>query len=368
MKLKQILVALMLLTGVVSYAHDFEYKIPGQDNVLSMLYFKILDENDRTVELTYQGKINPKLGYSFLPDELVIPLQVRHNNKMYTVVKIGKKAFANCVNIKKVTIPATVTEIGNFAFEGCVYLKTVIFPSNNVKIGTGAFYKCEEIENLEFGNNWNSIDFSHFRFSKKLKVVNIPGSVNEITGLSDLMYLQSIYVDNLNTTYMTDNGLLYINEGQTLVFCPRNYAPEITVREGCVEVEEHALERCRNTKSITLPKSLKTISFRETYRMKYLKTINMKNPQPIHTAFEMKGNENIGCWFFILPNSDIIINVPKDKVENQKSINLYKEALPPHNNGEFLSPFEDNTIPYVVKASEIPTEKNLKEYDFNNEK
>lgn len=367
MKLKQILVAIMLLTGVVSYAHDFEYQIPGQ-NIISKLYFKILDENKRTVELTYEGAIEKHLPYVKLPDDLVIPGVVNYNGKPYTVVRIGKKAFAGSLAFTQVVIPPTVTEIGNFAFEGCKYLASVVFPSDNVKIGTGAFYKCTDIKNLEFGDNWTSVDFSPFRFSTRLKEVVIPAKVTEVTGLETLESLEKISVDNRNTEFMADKDILYSRDGKRLIFCPRNYWDKIVVREGCEEVEEHALERCINTSVLTLPKSLQTISFRETYRMGLLTTINVKNPQPINTAFEIQGKEIIGCWFFILPKSDVTINVPKEKVGGQKPYNLYKEALPPQKNGEFLSPFEDNNTHYEVKADKIPTEKNLKEYDFNNEK
>lgn len=367
MKLKQILVALMLLTGVVSYAHDFEYKIPDAEKT-SNLYFKILDENKRTVELTYEGKIEKNLIYVSLPVELEIPGMVNYNGKSYTVVKIGKKAFANSLALRQITIPSTVKEIGNFAFEGCKYLNTIVFPTDNVKIGVGAFYQCEDIENIEFGSNWKTVDFSPFRFSKNLKEVEIPAKATEVTGLETLESLEKIFVNNRNAEFMSDKGILYSKDGKRLIFCPRNYGDTIEVKNGCEEVEEHALERCVNTSELTLPESLETISFRETYRMDDLSTIYMKNPLPIETAFEMKEGKSIGYWFFIMPNSKVTICIPKDKVEGQKPINLYKDALPPYANGEFFTPFEDNTTPYEVKAGEIPTEKNLKEYDFNNEK
>ena len=366
-KIKHIIIGLLLLIGLNANAHDFEYQIPGQD-ALSKLCFKILDENRRTVELTYESKIDKNLYYVHLPDDLVIPGRVDYKGKSYLVVRIGKKAFANCVNIKKVTIPATVIEIGNFAFEGCQYLTSVVFHSDNVKIGTGAFYKCEDIKHLEFGDNWRSVDFSPFRFSNRLKEVEIPAKATEVIGLETLVFLEKISVNSVNQSFMSDNGILYSRDGKRLIFCPRNYGSTIVVREGCEEVEEHALERCINTSVLTLPKSLQCISFRETYRMRFLRTINVKNPQPIGTAFEIYEKETIGCWFFILPNSEVTIYVPKEKVGGQKSINLYRTALPLQKYGEFLSPCEDNRTPYMVKAYEIPTEKKLKEYDFNYEK
>lgn len=49
------------------------------------------------------------------------------------VTAIGKRAFADCDNLREITIPATVTEIDDQAFEGCHDVKVYGYP------GTEAF-------------------------------------------------------------------------------------------------------------------------------------------------------------------------------------------------------------------------------------
>ena len=44
------------------------------------------------------------------------------------VTAIGKRAFADCDNLREITIPATVTEIDDQAFEGCHDVKVYGYP------------------------------------------------------------------------------------------------------------------------------------------------------------------------------------------------------------------------------------------------
>jgi len=61
------------------------------------------------------------------------------------VVKIGKKAFADCSKLKKVTISKSVKEIGSKAFYNCKNLKTVTIKSKQLKkVGSSAFKKIKK--------------------------------------------------------------------------------------------------------------------------------------------------------------------------------------------------------------------------------
>ena len=63
---------LLTMTSFLGYAYDFEY---------DGLYYNILSESDRTVEVTYQ-----KLGgSSYMSGDIVIPQKVLHTSRTYTV-------------------------------------------------------------------------------------------------------------------------------------------------------------------------------------------------------------------------------------------------------------------------------------------
>ena len=66
----------------------------------------------------------------------------------YGVQTINTEAFANCVNLKNVTISPTVTSIGNDAFSGCSGLKTIIIPEGVTTIGGDAFNGCSNLTSV----------------------------------------------------------------------------------------------------------------------------------------------------------------------------------------------------------------------------
>ena len=73
---KNLLLAVMLLCSAVATAHDFE--VDG-------IYYNILSEEDKTVEVTFKGN-----SYSEFPNEysgsVVIPTNVAYNGTTYSVM------------------------------------------------------------------------------------------------------------------------------------------------------------------------------------------------------------------------------------------------------------------------------------------
>lgn len=98
------------------------------------LFYYVLNENDKTAELTGEVKTfvcdMDTHAYSSLPDSLLIPDTVVHNGVKYTVTTIGNNAFLNCRGITHVEIPPSVDTIGLNAFFRCSNL-------TSVKIATG---------------------------------------------------------------------------------------------------------------------------------------------------------------------------------------------------------------------------------------
>lgn len=84
---------------ITSQAYDFRD---------SGINYNILSEEDRTVEVArndYEAYVS-----------VSIPTKVYFNSKLYTVTKIGDKAFYSCQQLTSVDIPASVTTIGERAF------------------------------------------------------------------------------------------------------------------------------------------------------------------------------------------------------------------------------------------------------------
>lgn len=65
-----------------------------------------------------------------------------------SVTKIGDSAFAGCVSIVSVDIPAGVTSIGQYTFYGCSSLTGVDIPAGVTSIGQYTFYGCSSLTSV----------------------------------------------------------------------------------------------------------------------------------------------------------------------------------------------------------------------------
>lgn len=96
------------------------------------------------------------------------------------VTTIGRHAFGNCENLKRVSIPGSVTAIGNCAFQSCGSLTEVKIPDGVVSIGSSAFGYCYSLTGVSIADSVTFIGVSAFRNCENLKRVSIPGGVTAI--------------------------------------------------------------------------------------------------------------------------------------------------------------------------------------------
>ena len=92
------------------------------------------------------GMILTKCANSLIFEEnVVIPAAVDKDNVRYQVVGIGALAFANCTNMKTLTIPEGVKTIGARAFENCTSLISVNIPKTLISCESDAFNGCASV-------------------------------------------------------------------------------------------------------------------------------------------------------------------------------------------------------------------------------
>ena len=205
-----------------------------------------------------------------------------------------------------------------------------------------------EIANVTIGSDWTDADFTMFRWSDRMERIAIPAKVSKIRGIKKLKGLKEITVDPNNRSFSSADGLLYSKDGKKLFVCPRGKEGSVSIKNGTETVQEGALLDCTSITALEFPASLKSVSFRETARMKELSAITMKAEQPIATGYK----DGTGYFLFQLANaSKTTIYVPS------KAKDIYVKDLAT-DGGEYR-PTPDG-IPYMVEKTQLPEKKNIK--------
>lgn len=278
MRKASIILSLLLAVGwaLPVQAHDFSARLKGGQT----LYFNITDTVRHTVELTYEGKIRD--AHENQPaGRLEIPRTVKYKGDVYTVTAIGPKTFSGAALLEAVVIPETVETIQAFAFEDCVKLSAILFPGSPVTFGEGVFFRCSAIESISFGSDWKEINLSHFRWSEKLRKIQIPARVEKISNLKKLASLESVEVDPNNSVFAAADGMLLSKDGTKLYACPRSRRGDVTVPEGVKTVKEGAFIDCPYLENVVFPASLEELSYEEFSRGSQLKSVTFLSEQPL---------------------------------------------------------------------------------------
>ncbi len=263
-----LLVILMLFTGISASSSSFQ-----SDG----LYYNILSEEDRTVEVTYKSTyISQQKNY--VSGDIEIPRKVMYHSKTYTVTAIGKEAFNNCSGLTSVTIPNSVTSIGSYAFEGCSRLSSVSIPNSVTSIGSYAFEGCSGLTSVSIPDSVTSIGSYAFEGCSGLTSVLIPNSVTSIGewAFAGCPKLETIYVDPANVEFSSLDGILYNKDASTLLCCPRRKTI-VTIPNSVTSIGNGAFSGCSGLTSVSIPNSVTSIGARAFYGCSGLTSVTIGN-------------------------------------------------------------------------------------------
>ena len=232
-----------------------------------------------------------------------------------SVTSIGEFAFAGCFALEEITIPEGVTTIGDYAFYECEKLQTVNISSTVTRIGKYAFAAntssnpVSELVSVTFANNSNLTTIDDYAFSACINLSNItiPNSVtsigasafadcynitaftipNSVTTIGDYAFcnysysdngltsvtipaivtsignyaflgcpLTSITVNSNNSSYMSDNGVLFTKDATTLITYPRaKTSTSYTVPTSVTTISNSAFSICNNLTQVVIPRT-----------------------------------------------------------------------------------------------------------------
>ena len=99
---------------------------------------------DKSKKTATVVSVDKKAGKS----SLTVPDTIKVDGTTYKITEIGKDAWKNNKNLKKIVLGKNVKTIGAGAFSGCSKLRTVVIGKNVSKIGKKAFYKCKKLKSI----------------------------------------------------------------------------------------------------------------------------------------------------------------------------------------------------------------------------
>lgn len=178
-----------------------EQSMQSEFSVDSISY-RVLSYDEKTVEVTSGKDCKGKV---------VIPSKVTNGRNEYTVIQIGKEAFAGNREIASVTLPNTVVSILDAAFSGCNLASFT--PSENLTYVSGTAFS---------------------------NVLNM-GAYLPVGAQNGMIYLGKV-------------AYCYVGDTEHLT----NY----TIREGTVSIADGVFQNCRELTTVRLPNSLRSIGIK----------------------------------------------------------------------------------------------------------
>lgn len=234
-----LLAATFLLANRSSLAYDFED---------AGFYYNILDEDSKTVEVTFVSYPNVS-GEETYTGEIVIPAQASFDNKTYDVTQIGWSAFSNSY-ITKVTIPATIKNVKGSAFHNCNNLKEAILEEGITEVADSMFYNCyQNFVSVSLPSTLKTVGIRAFRGCDELPSIVLPEGVTKI-GDSAFYECNKLKEVGIPST---------VNEIGSSAFGACINLEKVDIPEGVTSIGEWTFFGCQALKSASLPQSLTEI-------------------------------------------------------------------------------------------------------------
>ena len=254
--LMALLPALAKAAAYDAYVNGVYYNLSGSQ---AFVTYKEYDSYANHFVAGYRGNV-------------VLPASITYNGKTYSVTKIGGYAFADCKDLKSVTIPESVTSIDWYAFVNCSSLTAITIPSSVTNIGDHAFFNCSNLASITIPGSVRNlgrfafcdcsslatatiqggiayIDESTFKSCSSLTTVNLPSSITRIytEAFKDCSSLASITIPE---------SVRLIQDG---VFCGCSALNSVTIPEGVLEIASLTFADCSALTTVAIPSTMRTL-------------------------------------------------------------------------------------------------------------
>jgi len=184
------------------------------------------------------------------------------------VTAIHKNAFAHCVSLTDVTIPAGVTVIGDNAFYNCGKLHDVTIPRVCSSIGEGAFCQCSTFTTVNIPRSVTSVGHYAFHRCKKVSSLSLSSAMTSIGDYAfDGLDISTLSVPDTVTSlgqyaFAYNSKLHTVELSKNLGSIPNGLFSEcvklskITIPDGVKSFGHYAFNNCSSLSSINVPEGV----------------------------------------------------------------------------------------------------------------
>ena len=243
-----------------STTFDDSWKNPDYSKKFQVdkLFYYVISEADKTVGVAPYSGIDNVYQY-----DMVVPETISYGGNTYTVVAIGRVAFANMFNLTSVKLPKTIKYIGQSAFWGSS-IKSIEIPDATEEIGDKCFKEAIKLSTIKLGKGLTQVGTGAFSGCWDVKEITIAEGNTAFSNRDGALYTKDestvikypSYRNNVKEVILPST-VKKIAEG-AFEYC--EYITDITMNEGLKEIESTAFYLCRSLKSVKIPASVEKIA------------------------------------------------------------------------------------------------------------
>lgn len=260
-----------LKTTLINFKNS--YKIKEYDNILYVE--NIIDNDEKVIKIV---GININVTKLVIPDTIenlkvkIIGKSAFKNNKNLkkvifsnNIIKMEPYAFSNCSNLTEVELSCNLQVISKYSFSNCTSLQKLAIPFELIKIERKAFANCFALTNI-------------FHYLKtrcgKVKVLNKKITDEhfpiKLTSIDKYAFLNCKKIRDIYLPYKIE----IINKG---VFKNCEKLAQISLSNNIKKIKSFAFLGCSNLKQIKLPSNLNYLgvkAFDKNIKISYYNSIN----------------------------------------------------------------------------------------------
>lgn len=196
------------------------------------------------------------------------------------IVAIEKEAFQNCTQLDSIQIPSSVTEISELAFDACRSITSITLPPLLTRIEKTVFQRCSMLKEVNITSPITEIGYMAFYDCRSLSTINIPASVETIgmTAFLRCINLKSVFiphsvkfigerafeltdsvaVDERNSNYSSENGILFNKDKTEILHCPVSFTGKFVIPQEVRKIQSNAFYSCEKLDSLVISSNAKS--------------------------------------------------------------------------------------------------------------